>query len=215
MKLKSSLFLLALWCGHLHTTAQHPWELKKDKNGIKVYSRENTHSKFNEIKVETVMQARLSDLAAIILDIPGYPVWSFNVKASRVLRQVSPSELYFYTEISSPWPADNRDLPIHLRITQDPASKVMIIAVECIPDLIPQKKNIVRVPVSKETWTVTPVDRSSIRIVYELEVDPGADPPAWLINMFSVKGPFETFTKLGEQIRQPKYRNAVIPFIVN
>ena len=215
MKKYTSFFLLAILCSSISGIAQNAWTLKKEKNGIKVFSRDNTHSKFNELKVETSLNARLSDLAAVILDIPDYPQWSFNVKSSKVLKQVSPSELYFYTEISSPWPADNRDLPIHLSISQDPRSKVMTIAVECIPDLVPRQKNIVRVPLSKETWTVTPVDASTIRIDYQLEVDPGANPPAWLINMFSVKGPYETFTKLREQIRQPKYRDTIIPFITN
>ena len=215
MKRNYSFFLLVLFFSSVTVNAQNDWTLKKEKNGIKVFSRENTHSKFNELKVETRLSARLSDLAAVILDIPGYPQWSFNVKSSKVLKQVSPSELYFYTEISSPWPADNRDLPIHLKITQNPVNKVMTIAVECIPDLIPRQKNIVRVPLSKETWIVTPVDESTISIVYELEVDPGENPPAWLINMFSVKGPYETFTKLREQIKDPKYHASSVPFISN
>lgn len=215
MKRNYSFFLLVLLCSAISARAQNPWTLKKEKNGIKVYSRDNTHSKFNELKVETFLKGRLSDLAAVILDIPDYPQWSFNVKSCKLLKQVSPSELYIYTEISSPWPADNRDLPIHIKITQDPASKVMTIAVECIPDLVPRQKNIVRVPLSKETWIVTPVDPSTIRIDYQLEVDPGENPPAWLINMFSVKGPYETFSRLKDQIQQPKYQKASIPFIRN
>lgn len=215
MKRNYSFFLLVLLCSSISGRAQNAWTLKKDKNGIKVFSRDNTHSKFNELKVETFLKARLSDLAAVILDIPDYPQWSFNVKSCKLLKQISPSELYIYTEISSPWPADNRDLPIHIKITQDPTSKVMTIAVECIPDLVPRQKNIVRVPVSKETWLVTPVDASTIRIDYQLEVDPGENPPAWLINMFSVKGPYETFSRLKDQIQQPKYQKASIPFIAN
>jgi hypothetical protein len=215
MKRKNILIILALWCVHFPGLAQTSWELKKDKNGIKVYSRTNTHSKFNELKVETILPGRLADLAAVIMDIPAYPEWSFSVKASKVLRQISPSEVYFYTEINSPWPAENRDLPIHLHITQNPSTKVMTIAVECIPELIPHRKNIVRVPVSKETWTVTPVDKSTIRVDYQLEVDPGADPPGWLVNMFSVKGPFETFTRLKEQIQLPKYKASPSSFVIN
>jgi START domain len=212
---KNILFILILWGAYFPANAQGVWELKKDKNGIKVYSRSNDHSKFNELKVETILQGRLSNLAAVIMDIPAYPAWSFNVKASKVLRQISPAEVYFYTEISSPWPAENRDLPIHLHITQNPVTKVMTIAVQCIPELIPHVKNIVRVPVSKETWTVTPVDKGSIRIDYQAEVDPGADPPGWLINLFSVKGPYETFTRLRDQILLPKYKAAVVSFITN
>jgi hypothetical protein len=218
MKRKIILLFLALWCGALWCEsgmAQTGWELKKDKDGIKVYSRTNSHSKFNELRVETTWSGRLSDLAAVILDIPAYPNWSFNCKSSQVLKRISPSDLYIYTEINSPWPAANRDLPIHIHITQEPSTKVMTIKVECVPDYIPHKKDIVRVPLSKETWTVKAIDKNTIHIDYQLEVDPGENAPAWLVNMFSVKGPFETFVRLKDQIHQAKYHNTPIPFISN
>jgi hypothetical protein len=194
---------------------QNNWELKKEKDSIRVYNRSNEHSKFNDLRVETILRTSLSGLAAVILDIGNYPNWSFNTKTAYVLRQVSPSEIYFYSEINSPWPASNRDLAVHLRITQEPVSKVMYIRSDEVPNFIPQKQNIVRVPLSRETWTVTPLDRTTIRIIYELEVDPGASAPAWLVNSFSTKGPYETFKNLREQIKLPKYLNASFPFIKN
>ena len=195
--------------------AQNGWTLKKEKDSIKVYSRSNGQSKFNELKVELILKARLSDLATLVLDIPNYPAWSFNTKTAYVLKRVSHSELYFYSQINSPWPASNRDLAVHLRITQDPASKVMSIAAESVPDLIPRKENLVRVPLSNEKWIVTPISETAIRIEYQLQIDPGAGVPALLINTFSTKGPYETFKNLRQRLRQPKYTNVSLPFIVN
>ncbi len=196
-------------------SAQNEWILKKDKDSIKVYNRDNEQSKFNELKVEMALKARLSDLAALILDISDYKNWSFNTKSSHVLKQVSPSELYFYSEINSPWPADNRDLSLHLLITQDPVSKTMIIKIKSVPGLIPVKPNTIRVQMSYETWIVTRLDKTRIRIEYQLKLDPGGSVPAWLMNTFSVKAPYETFKNLRQQIQQSKYRNASVPFISN
>lgn len=195
--------------------AQNGWVLKKEKDGIKVYSRASDHSNFNALKVELVLPASLHALAALILDIGSYPRWSFNTEQSYVLKQISPAELYFYTEINSPWPASNRDLAVHLRITQDAASKVMTIQSDGVPSYIPPKKDIVRVPFSKERWTVTPLDKSTIKIEYEVDVDPGASAPAWLVNSFSSKGPYETFKNLRENIKGAKYRDAKISFITD
>lgn len=194
-------------------SAQDDWSLKKDKDGIKVFNRENEQSKFNELRVETTLDATLAQLAALILDIEDYAKWSFNTKSTRILKKTSPSELYFYSEINSPWPADNRDLVLHLSITQDPVSKKMSIIIKTVPGLVPLKPNTIRVPMSSETWTVTRVDGFRIRVEYQLKLDPGGSVPAWLINTFSVKGPYETFKNLREQIRQPKYKNAAVPFI--
>ncbi len=197
----------------LTLTVQQDCELKKDKDGIKVYSKPDNHSGFNELKVETTLSAGLSALAALILDIDNYPNWSFNTEKSYLLKKVSPSELYFYTLIHSPWPATDRDLPIHLRLSQDAASKVLSIQADCIPDYIPPNKDIVRVPLSIEQWTVTPLTTGRIHIEYRLRLDPGASVPAWLINSFAVKGPFETFTHLREQIQKSRYQKAEISFI--
>jgi START domain-containing protein len=207
--------LLLFQVVHFPGLGQSNWVLKKEKDSIRVYNRSNEHSKFNDLRVETILRTSLSGLAAIILDIKNYPSWSFNTKTAYVLKQVSPSELYFYSEINSPWPASNRDLAVHLHITQDPVSKLMHIAADEIPNFIPQKENIVRVPLSRETWKVVPLDKTTIRIEYELEIDPGASAPAWLINSFATKGPYETFKHLREQIKLPKYRNAVFAFITN
>ena len=215
MKNNFLLLLLLFQSGLFPCLGQNNWELKKEKDSIRVFNRPNQHSKFNDLRVETILPTNLSGLIAVILDINNYPNWSFNTKTAYVLRQVSPSEIYFYSEINSPWPASNRDLAVHLRITQEPVSKVLHISSDEIPNFIPPKKNIVRVPLSTETWTVTPLNKTSIRIVYELQIDPGASAPAWLVNSFSTKGPYETFKNLREQIKLPKYSNASFPFITN
>jgi len=208
------ILLLSLTAGR-SLYAQKNWELKKDQDGIKVYSRPDDSARFNDLKVEMTLTAKLSSLVALILDIDNYPNWSFNTEKSYVLKKTGPAELYFYTLIHSPWPASNRDLAVHLRLVQDSSTRVLTISAIEIANFIPEKKGIVRVPLSVERWTVTPHPGGKISIRYELQLDPGAAAPAWLINMFSVKGPFETFTHLREQIQKPKYRDAAVAFIKN
>lgn len=213
---KSFLYLILLFqLASIASRGQNNWELKKEKDGIRVYNRSNAHSKFNDLRVETVLRSSLSGLVAVILDVGNYPSWSFNTKTAYILKQISPSEIYFYSEINSPWPASNRDLVVHLRITQDPVRKVLHISAEEVPNFIPPKENIVRVPLSRETWTVTPLDKTTIKVEYELEIDPGASAPAWLVNTLATKGPYETFENLKEQVKLGKYRNANFPFTIN
>lgn len=213
MRFYSIPILLLSLTASLPLAAQKSWELKKDQEGIKVFSKPSDNSHFNELKVEMTLSAKLSSLAALVLDIDNYPNWSFNTEKSYVLKKISPSELYFYTLIHSPWPASNRDLAVHLSLTQDVTSKVLSIRSECVPNYIPPKKDIIRVPLSIEQWTVTPLPGDKVRIEYQLKLDPGASVPPWLINLFSTKGPYETFTHLRQQIQKNQYRNAVISFI--
>lgn len=213
MRQKNLLFTIACSLQLLSIRAQQEWNLKKDENGIKVYSRSSEHTNYNELRVEMTLQASLSSVAALVLDIGNYPSWSFNTKQTSILKTIGPSELYFYSEIHSPWPASNRDLAIHLTVTQDPNSKIMTIHAEELPNYIPVKEGLVRVPLSDEVWTVTLANNGFIKIDYRIRLDPGAGTPAWLINMFSVKGPFETFSHVREQLKAPKYRDTKLSFI--
>jgi hypothetical protein len=212
MKHHHYICLLLLSLGCQLAAAQGAWVLKKEDKGIKIYSRSSGHSKFDDLRAELTVEAKLSGLAALILDITEYHSWCFNTKQSYIVKPVSPSELYFYTEINSPWPAKNRDLVVHLLISQDPATKIMTIREESVRGLVPPKKDIVRIPLSIEHWTVTPLDKDNFRIEYQLQLDAG-DVPGWLVNFFATKGPYETFTSLRKKITE--YRNASIPFIVN
>jgi hypothetical protein len=210
------LILPLLWlCAGRPATAQKNWELKKDQDGIRVYSRPDDSSRCNDLKVETTLPAKLSSLAALVLDTDNYPNWVFSTGKTAVLKKTGPAELYFYDLINSPWPASDRDLIVRLHLLQDSLTRVLSIKAEEMANYIPEKKGIVRVPLSIERWTVTPLPGDKIRISYELRLDPGAAVPGWLINMFSTKGPFETFTRLRDQLKRPKYRDATLPFIRN
>ncbi|HTR29205.1 MAG TPA: hypothetical protein VMH27_08040 [Puia sp.] len=201
--------------GHPASRLPPAWDLKKDQDGIKIYGRGGDSSGFDELKVETTMGGRLSALAALLLDIGNYPNWSFNSKQAYVIRTVGPAELYFYSLIHSPWPASDRDLAVHLVVRQDSSTRKLFISADEIANFIPAKKGIVRVPLSVERWVVTPLPGDRIAVSYELRLNPGASAPAWLINLFATKGPYETFSHLREQLKLPRYRGATLPFIRN
>ncbi|HEX4372305.1 MAG TPA: hypothetical protein VHZ50_03275, partial [Puia sp.] len=148
----------------ISANAQNDWRLKKEQSGIKIYMRTNEHSSFNEIKVEMTIQSKPSSLVALLLDVPNHSHWVYNVKTSYVLKKLADNELYFYEVVDSPFPATDRDLVVHLKITQDSATKILNISAINIPDYIPAKKGIVRVPVSNESWKVIPINNNSMRI---------------------------------------------------
>jgi hypothetical protein len=208
------VYLLILPCRH-PLFAQGAWKLKKQEGQIHVYSRPGSHSKFEELKVELTLNAKLSDLVAFLNDFTNYPNWSYNNKLTYVVKKVSDVETYFYSEITTPWPASNRDILVHFKLHQDSSSKIISIVADAEPGYVPVKSGLVRIPYSHELWTVTPVDKSSIKIDYRIEVDPGASAPAWLINLFSSSAPFQSFKHLSEQIKNNKYRNTLVPFIQN
>jgi hypothetical protein len=206
---------LTLWIGVLSVYGQTNWDLRNEKKGLKVYTCTPDDSKFKAIKVELELECTLSQLVAVLLDINTAAEWVYATKSAVLLKQVSPSELYYYSEVRLPWPISNRDFVAQLKVAQDPATRIVTIDGPTVGDFVPLKKDIIRVKRSVGKWVITPVSRNHIRVEYTLRTDPGGDLPPWLFNLFVTKGPVESFQNLQVQLKKPAYTNAHLPFIVD
>jgi hypothetical protein len=193
---------------------QEAWKLKLDKEGIKIYMRPYADSKIKALKVTCTLEATISQMAAVLLDIKSQDEWFYHTK-STLLLQVSPSELYYYAELGFPFPFSNRDFVEHIKVSQSPVTKIMTMDVQNVPDYLLPKKSLVRVMKSYCKWEVVPAGKKFITVEFTLFADPTGSIPAWLINLFSIYGPFETLTKLKTQLRKPAYSNVHLSFIEN
>jgi START domain len=213
--LKTQRFLilsLALLHSVLILNAQEDWKLKTDKEGIKIYTKPYANSKIKALKVLCTLEATVSQMAAVLLDIKSQDEWFYRTK-STVLLQVSTSELYYYAELEFPFPFSNRDFVEHIKLSQNPVTKIMTMEVQNVPNYIPPKQDLVRVINSYCKWVITPVRKNLIMIEFILFADPAGSIPGWLINMFSHYGPLETFKKLKIQIKKPEFLNMNFAYI--
>jgi hypothetical protein len=173
------------------------WSLKRDAEGIKIYTRSLTDASSNvkALRVTLTTAGTPAALAKILLDIPGQKNWVYSTKSSRVLKKVSESEVIYHSEKTMPWPVTNRDAVMHLRIATA-ANGVMNVRAATTDYPYAKKDDVIRVPSSTVVWRVTPTSPTEIKIEYEATLDPGGSVPAWVTNLFITKGPYETFKKL-------------------
>ena len=204
------VMLLYGWCGH--ALAQDDWRLKKDEDGIKVFTSTSPTSDFKSIKVECTIKSSTAQLVAYLMDITAQHEWVYNNKSSQLVKKLSDNEMIFYAEVSVPWPCTNRDYISHITVTQ-PTNKLVAIDAHSEPDLLPPKEGRVRVKNSRAHWEVTRLNSEMLKIVYTVQFDPAGTVPAWLTNMFITKGPFETFQKLRKGVSNPLYANAKVDYI--
>jgi hypothetical protein len=196
--MKYIVFLLAVSYLLSHSIAySQEWNLKVDKDEIQVYHLKNDSAKIHELKVVSNLNGTVKSIAQIILAIDKQPTWAFATKSARTITKVSETEIYFYKEINSPTPVSDRDLVGHLKVHQLTEKKA-IIKVASKPTFLPEKKGFVRIPFSQETWVITAITPEKSKVEYYLKIDPGGSLPALLVNLFSTKGPFESFVNLRE-----------------
>ena len=215
MKFISPFLILVCILFGVPAKSQENWKLRKDKNGIKVFSRPSKSYKFDELKVECEIEGRISQLAALLFDVNTQYEWAYKTKKSELLKEVSPADVFFYTEIECPWPYQNRDMVVQMTMQQNPTSKVLTVQAKNVDNYIPLKKDIVRLTYSSAVWTVTPINNQRFKIVYQIQLDMGDNVPAWLTNLFAVDGPYDSFSNMRKQIKLPKYAQAKYASIVD
>jgi len=212
--MKNFLLLLGLFTflsGSLCSQTQ--WSLKKDKDGIKIYTGSLENSKFKTVKVECIVKSSLTQLATLLLNAESQPKWVFSTKSAYITRKISPSEIYYYAELNTPWPISIRDMVIDLAITQDPVTKIMTVHADNIDKIIPVKVGKIRVPITEATWTVIPLQENKIKIIYSIRIDPGGEVPAWMVNLFIIKIPYETFKNLTSLLQRSSSKEPKLTFL--
>lgn len=192
----SALFSHVAYC-------QSPWILRKEKDGIFIYELKTDTAKFNSIKVETELPGKVEDLVSILLDVGNHYKWAYGTKSAVVLKRISEREIIFYKELKSPgFVVSDRDLVIRLKVIPNPVTKSIKVESSAVPNFVPPKDNLVRVPLSNETWLITAAPEHKIKISYSLQFDPGGALPPVLVNLFISKGPLESFTNLKEVLKK-------------
>jgi hypothetical protein len=212
---KILLFAFLMVLAQTVVFGQNTWKLNTDKDGIKVYTAEFAGSKVKAIKVETEMDASATQLVALLMDVNTSADWVYRTKSSKLIKQVSPSELYYYSEVNMPWPVANRDFVAHLTVSQNPVTKIITIDGPAVAGMVPEKKGIVRIDHSMGKWTIIPIDPDHIKVEYTLHTEPGGNLPAWMVNMFAAEGPMEVFKAIKVQLQKPAYRDATLSYIDN
>ena len=180
--------------------AQKNWSLVNNESWIRIYKSDMSNSGYKRIKVECTVDGTIDKLVRVLNDVNNYKNWIYNTKNAYLIKRINPNEYYYYTETALPWPMQNRDVVVHIKLQRDNDRSLTIVA-HGEPDYMPVVNGKVRVPRSTNTWQVTVPAPDKLHIVYVFEADPGGHIPLWLVNTFVNKGPYESFKKLVQTLK--------------
>jgi hypothetical protein len=192
--------LLLLLLIETPSVAQNDWSVLKVKDGIRISSRHSPASPFDDIRVELDLTGDIEQLEAILVDVNKYKEWSYATKVSRIVKTMGPDKFIYYTEIEVPWPATNRCFYANFELKKNVSEKSMQVIAVNLPDYGPIPKDLVQVPLTKGSWEITTITNKSIHVDYILEMNPGGSLPVWVLNLFSTRGPMETFENIKKKM---------------
>jgi hypothetical protein len=197
-------FIFAAFLFAFTANAQDTWELRRDENGIKIYSRRPGDGRVVELRLQTRFDATPEKLISKLMDINDYANWIYGSKRAGIIKRVNDHDIIYFTEAHLPWPIQDRDLVTELTITQATATTPLTVQAKSIQGILPPKPHFIRVPYSLATWHITPDGNNKINIDYTFSIDPGGSIPGWLVNMTIASGPYKSFLKLGEMLKSNK-----------
>jgi hypothetical protein len=204
------LLFLYIWISPYVTLAQQDCTLKLDKDSVKIWTCPSKNTKFKAVKSRFLMKGTLSQLAALVFDLPGHTKWEYKTRSASLLKKINDHHVIYYTEVDAPV-VHNRDFVIDMTLRQDPGNKDLTIDLVSMPEYIPHKEGIVRVPFSQAKWTVKKIGDEHLQIDYYLEIDLGGSVPGWIVNMFSHQGPYETYKGMHDLVG--KYPKRGVSFV--
>jgi hypothetical protein len=193
--------LIISLCAKAQEPSSLTWHLVKDKDGVKVYTATAASGSLKYIKVDATLTGSIKKFISVFKDVPRQTSWVYKTKRSYIIRENADDDLLYYNETALPWPMSDRDVAIHMKFKQDTLHHVLFITSEGVPTAIPVHNNIVRVPLFQGNWTVHDIGYDKIQVRYFLNIDPGGSIPAWIINLFITKGPYETIMGLADQLK--------------
>jgi len=190
------LFFVVTWSA---AHSQVAWKLRKEEDGIRMYTASTDTSEFKLLKVELEVEATAVQVIAFLKDVERQPDWIYGVRHAQMLKVVRPDEFIYYSQVDLPWPCSDRDYVAHLHVSH-PSAGLTILDSHAQPDYLPLKKGMVRVQNSIAHWEIRSLQAERQAVTYTLSFNPGGLIPAWLINMFLTKGPSCTFSKFRDSV---------------
>jgi len=189
-------------------TKKDDWVLYKSEKGISVYSRKTVNSDYKELKVVFSLKTSLNSVWALLNDWASYPEWNFRCGESKILKEISPTELINYQTTVAPWPVEDRDFIVNIKLSQDEKTKIVTIQSKSHADYVPLTAHHVRIKEFSSLWTLIPFPDGTVQLSYQFLVNPAGYIPAWIVNMAVLSGPYETMSNFKTWLLKAKYQKA-------
>lgn len=177
---------------------QADWKLRREKNGISIYVREQADSPLKEYKARAVIAHPIHQVSEFLSDLERHPEWVFRCTGLTIIEDQGGQKTKYHTTYDIPWPMKDRDLTVEAVITHHAGGKKIESLSEDIILDYPVEKGVIRMPGYREWVILEEIDSMNTLFIAEGYADPGGTVPAWLVNMFLVDGIYDSVIKTRE-----------------
>jgi hypothetical protein len=191
---------------------QDGWELKKDKDGIKAFTKRVEGSAMKAIKATTEFNCSLETCVAVLRDIPHLVELFPDCEKAKKIKQTENEQVH-YLHLKAPWPVADRDGIFHLIYSYDASNNSVLVKATIGVGDYPEQKGLVRMNKGGGTWEFKKVDNNKTSLRYYFHGDPGGSIPAWLTNSVADENPYRMLLNFHNLVKLDRYQGQTFSFI--
>lgn len=188
------------------------WELKKDKNGIKLFTKHEEGYAIKAVRAETTFNAPLEVCVAVLRDIEHLDELFPDCEKVEKVRQDESSQIH-YLQLKAPWPVTDRDGAFGLTYTYNAEQDMVVIDATMVPGEYPEQDGFVRLNKGSGTWKFKRIDASHTQLEYYYLGDAGGSVPAWVANTVIEESPFRMLSNFHELVKLERYKGKTHAFM--
>lgn len=177
------------------TVSGQEWKFIKEKDGIKIYTRNEDSVAIKSFKGVADFQTTMEKMSKLIGRIESFEWWDEDVTEIKVLDYKEEEFIKYYVVYDVPWPLSDRDLCAEAKITNDPVTGKRMVRATALDGVIPEKPGLVRIKNYWQQWVMEPQGKGLVHVVLEGSVDPAGHIPTWIVNMIITDTPLNIMTK--------------------
>ena len=185
-----------------NTIVAQSWDFIKEKDGIKIYTRNDTGKTLKSYKGITDIHAPAEKVFSLLEDVNHTEWWDKNLTQIKVLRYEKCRKAQYYLVYDLPWPVTDRDLCVDVTVTTDTATGVSRITAVPLAGAIPARQDMIRILEYRQVWTIIPAGRELTHVILEGFVDPAGSIPDWVSNMLIVESPFKVISGVRDRLEK-------------
>ena len=193
-------------------TSEENWDLSVKEDGIRIYTRGMTDSRIDAFKAETVLEAPLEAVLAVMLDPRSCMEWVHQCAEAYNLPNGSFNERYAYSINDMPWPANDRDYVLRIRTKTGASRNEIIMEMEAVSDRREKRDGYVRMETASTVYKFTRQSENRTQMIWYQHAEPGGSLPAWLVNRLATDIPFESLKDLNRVVQEEQYQGYTIKY---
>lgn len=210
---KAGLFLLCLFLAsllpHAAFCGEEGWELKKDDKGVLVYTRPLEGSELLEFRAQTLVEAPMETVSAVLEDIENYPEWMAKCEKTSIIEDLGGFNYRLLFIQSIGWPVADRFVVLRVDTKRDiPAGTITVRMAADKGNEPPGQEDRVRMGDFEGEILLEYVERDKTRMTFTLHADPGGSLPVRAVNGGTLPIPYKTLLGMKKATSTAKYRKA-------